>query len=76
MQLEQFFDKGLAHLSYAIKSGNQIVLIDPARNPQVYYAFAAREGATIVGVIETHLHADFVSSHRNCPTHGSYRVYQ
>src|SRR5690606_13735352 len=34
-----------------------------ARNPQPYYDFAAENNAKIVGVIETHPHADFVSSH-------------
>ncbi len=65
MQIEQFEDKGLAHFSYAILSegAREIVLIDPARDPQPYYDFAARQQARIVAVIETHPHADFVSSH-------------
>ena len=65
MKIEQFEDKGLAHYAYAIlseKSG-EMVLIDPARNPQPYYEYAAQHNAKIVGVIETHPHADFVSSH-------------
>ena len=40
-----------------------MIVIDPARDPQPYYDFAALHGADIVGVIETHPHADFVSSH-------------
>ena len=66
MQIEQFEDKGLAHFSYAIlsESTREIVLIDPARDPQPYYDFAARHQARIVAVIETHPHADFVSSHQ------------
>jgi hydroxyacylglutathione hydrolase len=40
-----------------------MVVIDPARNPQPYYDFAALHNADITGVIETHPHADFVSSH-------------
>ena len=65
MKIEQFEDKGLAHYAYAILSecANEIVLIDPARNPQPYYDFAEKHGAKIIGVIETHPHADFVSSH-------------
>lgn len=65
MKIEQFEDKGLAHYSYAILSDCQqeIVLIDPSRNPQPYYDFARANGAKIVGVIETHPHADFVSAH-------------
>ncbi|MCI1188759.1 MBL fold metallo-hydrolase [Hymenobacter sp. DH14] len=65
MKIEQFEDKGLAHFSYAILSecAREIVLIDPARNPQPYYDYAAAHEAHIVAVIETHPHADFVSSH-------------
>ncbi|WBO85695.1 MBL fold metallo-hydrolase [Hymenobacter yonginensis] len=65
MKIEQFEDKGLAHFSYAILSecAREIVLIDPARNPQPYYDFAAAHAASIVSIIETHPHADFVSSH-------------
>ena len=40
-----------------------MIVIDPARDPQPYYDFAAQHDADIVGVIETHPHADFVSSH-------------
>lgn len=63
MIVEQFFDKGLAHLSYAIMSEGKIALIDPARDPRRYYKFAEKHKAKIVAVVETHPHADFISSH-------------
>lgn len=65
MKIEQWENKGLSHFSYAVLSecSKQIALIDPARNPQPYLDFAAQHDATIVAVIETHPHADFVSSH-------------
>lgn len=63
MIIHQFYDKGLAHASYAIISQGQMAVIDPARDPQPYYDFAAEHGAQLVAVIETHPHADFVSSH-------------
>ncbi len=59
----QFEDKGLAHYSYAIVSDGKMALVDPARDPQPYYDHAKRMNAEIVAVIETHPHADFVSSH-------------
>ena len=40
-----------------------MIVVDPARDPQPYYDFAELNNADIVGVIETHPHADFVSSH-------------
>jgi len=63
MEIKQFEDKNLAHYSYAILSNGEIALIDPARNPQPYYEFANQHNAKITTVIETHPHADFVSSH-------------
>lgn len=65
MKIKQFEDKGLAHYSYAILSecAREIVLIDPARNPQPYYDYAEAGNAKIIGVVETHPHADFVSAH-------------
>lgn len=63
MEIKQFEDINLAHFSYAILSHDEIVLIDPARDPAPYYAFAKQHNATIKAVIETHPHADFISSH-------------
>lgn len=63
MHIEQFYDTGLAHASYAILSNHEVVFIDPARNPDPYIAFARENHAKIIGVVETHPHADFVSSH-------------
>ncbi|PRY05002.1 glyoxylase-like metal-dependent hydrolase (beta-lactamase superfamily II) [Pontibacter ummariensis] len=65
MKIQQFEDKGLAQYGYAVLSETtgEVVLIDPARDPQPYYDYAAANNAKIVGVIETHPHADFVSSH-------------
>ena len=65
MQIKQFEDKNLSHYSYVIlsESERKIVLVDPARNTQVYLNYAKENDAQITGVIETHPHADFVSSH-------------
>jgi glyoxylase-like metal-dependent hydrolase (beta-lactamase superfamily II)/rhodanese-related sulfurtransferase len=63
MIIHQFYDKGLAHASYAIISQGKMAVVDPARDPQPYYDLATEHGAQIVAVIETHPHADFVSSH-------------
>lgn len=63
MDILQFEDVNLAHYSYAIMSNGEVAIIDPARNPQQYYDFAEYNHAKITTVIETHPHADFVSSH-------------
>jgi glyoxylase-like metal-dependent hydrolase (beta-lactamase superfamily II)/rhodanese-related sulfurtransferase len=68
MQIKQWEDKNLAQFSYAIFNDDEkkIILIDPARNPQQYIDFADQNNAHIIGIIETHPHADFVSSHYEC----------
>ena len=48
MQIQQFYDEGLAHASYAILSEGKIALVDPGRNPQPYYDFASAHAAQIV----------------------------
>ena len=65
MKIKQFEDKNLSHFSYAILSEceKKIILIDPARNTKQYFDHAKDNDAQIIGVIETHPHADFVSSH-------------
>ena len=63
MEIKQFEYKPLAHYSYAIVDNGKMAVIDPERNPMQYYAFAQEHGAKIIAVIETHPHADFVSSH-------------
>lgn len=65
MQIQQWEDKSLAHFSYAILSDceKKIILVDPARDPQPYLDYANQMDAVITGIIETHPHADFVSSH-------------
>lgn len=63
MKIERFYDKNLAHASYAVISDHEMAVIDPARNPQPYYESAVKNKAKITAVIETHPHADFVSSH-------------
>lgn len=63
MRIEQYEDKNLSQYSYLIEDDGEMILIDPSRNPQPYYDAARTFEAVITGVIETHPHADFVSSH-------------
>lgn len=63
MKVKQFEYKPLAHYSYAIISKGEMAVIDPERDPLQYYSLADENQAKITAVIETHPHADFVSSH-------------
>lgn len=64
MYFKQFYLGCLAHASYLIGSGTDAVVVDPQRDVQQYMDEATANGLTIRYVIETHLHADFVSGHR------------
>ena len=64
MYFKQFYLGCLAHASYLIGDGGEAAVVDPQRDVDQYIEEAAREGLRIKYVIETHLHADFVSGHR------------
>jgi len=64
MLFRQFYLGCLAHASYLVASDGEAAIVDPQRDVDHYLDEAARQGLTIRYVIETHLHADFVSGHR------------
>jgi len=64
MYFKQFYLGCLAHASYLIGSEGEAAVIDPQRDVAQYLNEAEAQGLKIKYVIETHLHADFVSGHR------------
>src|ERR1700681_2317328 len=64
MYFKQFYLNCLAHASYLIGSDGEAVVVDPQRDVDQYLDEAAAQNLKIKYVIETHLHADFVSGHR------------
>jgi len=63
MQIEQIYTGCLAQGAYYIESDGEAAVIDPLREVEPYLGRAARDGARIKYVLETHFHADFVSGH-------------
>lgn len=63
MYIEQLYTNCLAEAAYYIESGGEAAIIDPLRETEPYTSLAAKRGATIKYVFETHFHADFVSGH-------------
>src|SRR5687768_9692322 len=55
----------LSHASYLVgdETTGRAVVIDPRRDVGEYLDQAAEQGLTIERVIETHVHADFLSGH-------------
>jgi glyoxylase-like metal-dependent hydrolase (beta-lactamase superfamily II)/rhodanese-related sulfurtransferase len=64
MYFKQFYLNCLAHASYLIGSDGEAAVIDPQRDVDQYLEEAAAQDLKIKYIIETHLHADFVSGHR------------
>ncbi|MGH7726132.1 MAG: MBL fold metallo-hydrolase [Candidatus Eiseniibacteriota bacterium] len=64
MVFEQFYLACLSHASYLIGDGGEAAVVDPQRDVDLYLDAARERGLTIRYVIESHLHADFVSGHR------------
>src|ERR1041384_5056878 len=63
MYFKQFYLGCLAHASYLIGSEGEAAVVDPQRDVDQYLKEADANGLKIKYVIETHLHADFVSGH-------------
>lgn len=66
MLLKFFYDENVAHASYLVgcEATKEAVIIDPARHVEQYLERANKEGLKIIGALETHIHADFVSGSR------------
>jgi hydroxyacylglutathione hydrolase len=64
MFFKQFYLGCLAQASYMIGSDGEAAVVDPRRDVEEYLAEAEAQGFAIRYVVETHLHADFVSGHR------------
>jgi hydroxyacylglutathione hydrolase len=75
MYFEQFYLGCLAHASYLLASEGEAVVIDPQRDVELYLNAAAEQGATIRHIFETHLHADFVSGHRELAARTGAKIY-
>jgi hydroxyacylglutathione hydrolase len=76
MYFKQFYLGCLAHASYLIGSEGEAAVVDPQRDVDQYVSEAEANSFKIKDVIETHLHADFVSGHRElAPLTGAEIVF-
>ena len=65
MKVEQIYTKCLSQGSYYIESNNEVAIIDPLREVDVYISKAKASNSKIKYIFETHIHADFISGHLN-----------
>ena len=65
MKVEQIYTKCLSQGSYYIESNNEVAIIDPLREADIYISKAKTSNSKIKFIFETHIHADFISGHLN-----------
>ncbi len=75
MYFEQFYLGCLAHASYLLASEGEAVIVDPQRDIDLYLKAAEEHGVKIRHIFETHLHADFVSGHRELAARTGAQIY-
>jgi glyoxylase-like metal-dependent hydrolase (beta-lactamase superfamily II)/rhodanese-related sulfurtransferase len=75
VRVERFYLGCLAHASYMIVSQGVAAVIDPQRDVDIYLEAAAGKNWKIEYIIETHLHADFVSGHGELAERTGARIY-
>jgi glyoxylase-like metal-dependent hydrolase (beta-lactamase superfamily II)/rhodanese-related sulfurtransferase len=75
MYFEQFYLGCLAHASYMLASEGEAVVIDPQRDVEIYLTAAREQGLQIRHIFETHLHADFVSGHKELAERTGATIY-
>ncbi len=75
MHFEQFYLGCLAHASYMLASEGEAVVVDPQRDVEIYLQAAEKNQVSIRHIFETHLHADFVSGHRELAARTGARIY-
>lgn len=74
MYFKQFYLNCLAHASYLIGSDGEAAVVDPQRDVDQYLEEAAARNLKIKYIIETHLHADFVSGHRELASRSGAQI--
>ncbi len=76
MHFAQHYTPGIAQCSYVIGSGSKCVVVDPIRSDINVYLEKAKEfGMEIAGILETHLHADFISGHMELADLTGAKIY-
>jgi glyoxylase-like metal-dependent hydrolase (beta-lactamase superfamily II)/rhodanese-related sulfurtransferase len=75
MLLKHYFLGKIAHSSYILAGKQTCAVIDPRRDVDIYINEARELGVTISHILETHLHADFVSGHMDLAAKTGARIY-
>jgi len=75
MLIKHFFVNKIAHSSYILAGSNTCAVIDPQRDIDIYIDEARALGMEITHILQTHLHADFVSGHMDLAKKTGAKMY-
>ena len=75
MYIEQFYIPKIAHSSYLLGGEENCAIVDPSRDVDKYIAAAKNMGFKITHILETHLHADFISGHMDLAEKTGATIY-
>ena len=75
MLLKHFFVSKIAHSSYLLAGKNYCAIIDPQRDVDIYLTEARTMGLEITHILQTHLHADFISGHMDLAKKTGAKIY-
>ena len=75
MLLKHYFIGKIAHSSYILAGKESCAVIDPRRDVEFYIDEARQLGVNITHILETHLHADFISGHMDLARRTGATIY-
>ncbi len=75
MLIKHFFTEKIAHSSYLLVGDDTCAVIDPQRDVDIYLEEARAQGVKITHIMQTHLHADFISGHMDLAKITEARIY-
>ena len=77
MIIDRIFTPGLAQVAYLVadEAGGEVAVIDPRRDVDAYVEWADLHNVRITAILETHVHADFVSGGRELALRTDAPVY-
>ena len=75
MLLKHYFLGKIAHSSYILAGTGSCAVIDPQRDVDLYLTQARELGVPITHIVQTHLHADFISGHMDLAQKTGATIY-
>ncbi len=75
MQIKHHFIDKIALSSYILAGSDVCAIIDPQRDTDIYINEARAMGVEITHILQTHMHADFVSGHMDLAEKTGAKIY-